>query len=97
MINRIRRIASDGVPADTRVSLTDGATRFKRPKSGASRMYPETDVPPVLITPEQMSEAEKDIPEAYEMKEARLREAHGISPQLATKIIDHGTRTSLRR
>lgn len=90
MINRIRRIASDGVPADTRVSLTDGATRFKRPKSGASRMYPETDVPPVLITPEQMSEAAKDIPEAYEMKEARLREAHGISPQLATKIIDHG-------
>src|SRR5208283_3876947 len=34
-----------GVPAETRTAKEDGTTRYMRPRPGAARMYPETDIP----------------------------------------------------
>jgi glutamyl-tRNA(Gln) amidotransferase subunit E len=41
-----------GVPAETRTAKDDGTTRYMRPRPGAARMYPETDIPPTQITQE---------------------------------------------
>ena len=35
-----------GVPAETRTAKDDGTSRYMRPRPGAARMYPETDIPP---------------------------------------------------
>ncbi len=46
------RDAFIGVPAETRGSTPDGKTRFIRPRPGAARMYPETDIPPIVLDEE---------------------------------------------
>jgi len=48
-----------GVPEETRAALPDGTTRYMRPRPGSARMYPETDIPPLEVTPEMHEEAEK--------------------------------------
>ncbi len=40
------------IPGETRKASDDGTSSFMRPISGAQRMYPETDVRPIRITPE---------------------------------------------
>ena len=42
--------ALDGVPEETRGANPDGTTHFTRPRPGAARMYPETDIRPIRIT-----------------------------------------------
>lgn len=49
-----------GVPEETRKANEDGTTSYLRPLPGAARMYPETDVPPVLLTEEFL---DVEIPE----------------------------------
>ena len=49
-----------GVPEETRKANEDGTTSYLRPLPGAARMYPETDVPPVLLTKELL---DVEIPE----------------------------------
>ena len=46
--NRIL-IAKEKVPEETRSPIGDGITKFSRPMPGAARMYPETDIPPILL------------------------------------------------
>ncbi|MCX6711373.1 MAG: Glu-tRNA(Gln) amidotransferase subunit GatE [Candidatus Woesearchaeota archaeon] len=45
-------LSVDGVPQEVRKANADGTTSFMRPMSGSSRMYPETDVPPLKISAE---------------------------------------------
>ena len=42
-------MAMSGVPEETRKMLEGGSTAYMRPLPGAARMYPETDVVPVLV------------------------------------------------
>ncbi len=54
-----------GVPAETRVAINseDYATRFARPLPGGDRMYPETDIKPILLTEEMAKKAEENKPD----------------------------------
>ena len=54
----IKRIqdATNGVPAETRAATQEGDTVFLRPRPGASRMYPETDIPSISIMPEEVKD-----------------------------------------
>lgn len=70
------KYAISGVPPETRGAINDGThtTRFLRPLPGGSRMYPETDVKPVLITKQIVSSAEEAAPDlAKEEKALMLR------------------------
>jgi len=42
------------VPQEVRKADADGTTSFMRPMSGSSRMYPETDVPPLKISAQKI-------------------------------------------
>jgi glutamyl-tRNA(Gln) amidotransferase subunit E len=51
-----------GVPAETRAATLEGKTSFSRPRSGAARMYPETDIPPIPINNSLLNSLSDKIP-----------------------------------
>ncbi|MEM3202611.1 MAG: Glu-tRNA(Gln) amidotransferase subunit GatE [Candidatus Micrarchaeaceae archaeon] len=62
------RLAIEGVPAETRAAVNDDTyiTKFLRPIPGGERMYPETDIKPILFTKEMNEKAEKSKPNLEE-------------------------------
>jgi glutamyl-tRNA(Gln) amidotransferase subunit E len=81
------RAALHGVPTETRDPLPDGRTRYSRPLPGRDRMYPETDVPPILVDPEFLRAIERRLPEPPESVRARLMERHGLSREIALGLV----------
>ena len=59
IILRIEHIKNKGIPIDTRLATQSGETKFLRPRPGAARMYPETDIPPIIITKKELQEYNK--------------------------------------
>ncbi len=78
--------ALEFVPEETRDPLPDGTTKYSRPLPGAARMYPETDVPPTLITRERMADIGNNLPELPEEIEKRLVDQYGINAQQSRQI-----------
>lgn len=72
-----------GVPEETRKANEDGTTSYLRPLPGAARMYPETDVPPVVITEEMLN---VEIPELIEDRAKRYERL--LPKDLAWEIAD---------
>jgi glutamyl-tRNA(Gln) amidotransferase subunit E len=80
--------AFKGVPEETRAAKPDGTTRYMRPRPGAARMYPETDVPPIQITQDHLKQLTAHLPELPEQKMERLTKTHGLNPKLAKQVLD---------
>ncbi len=80
------REAVKGVPAETRMPLPDGTSKYARPRPGSSRMYPETDVRPVKITDSRLKKIRKNMPETIENREKRFIRDYGLSPDLAYQV-----------
>ncbi|MCX6644487.1 MAG: Glu-tRNA(Gln) amidotransferase subunit GatE, partial [Candidatus Bathyarchaeota archaeon] len=80
--------AVTGVPAETRTAKDDGTTRYMRPRPGAARMYPETDIPPTLITDEIREQVRKNLPEPAEKKLSRLITQYRLNEKLAKQLAD---------
>jgi len=78
--------ALDGVPEETRRALADGNTEFMRPLPGASRMYPETDIPPIPITTARLKDIGSKLSELPEKIRDDLISKHGLSIELAERI-----------
>ncbi len=71
---RIRmREALAGVPRETRRALPSGETAFERVLPGPDRMYPDTDLPPVVLHDEDFERARARAPAPLEDVEARWR------------------------
>jgi glutamyl-tRNA(Gln) amidotransferase subunit E len=81
--------AVEGVPAETRTAKDDGTTRYMRPRPGAARMYPETDIPPVLITAEMVEKIRMNLPEPAEKKIGRLMKQYSLNEKLAKQVVDY--------
>ncbi|MEE9519671.1 MAG: Glu-tRNA(Gln) amidotransferase subunit GatE, partial [bacterium] len=77
-----------GVPRETRSANPDGTTYFTRPRPGAARMYPETDVVCIPVTPERLESLEAALPEMPEEKLARLKADYGINEKLARQVVN---------
>jgi glutamyl-tRNA(Gln) amidotransferase subunit E len=82
------REALAGVPAETRTAKGDGTTRYMRPRPGAARMYPETDIPPTLITAELVEKIRGNLPETAKKRRARWIKQYGLNDKLAKQLID---------
>ncbi len=82
------REAVKGVPEETRAANPDGTTRYMRPRPGAARMYPETDVPPVQVTEEWLQRLRACLPELPEEKMGRLMREYQLNPKLARQVLD---------
>jgi glutamyl-tRNA(Gln) amidotransferase subunit E len=77
-----------GVPAETRTAKDDGTTRYMRPRPGAARMYPETDIPAQAIIEELVKNVQANLPEPAEKKLARLMKQYTLNEKLSKQIID---------
>jgi len=77
-----------GVPEETRAANPDATTRYMRPRPGAARMYPETDIPPTQITKEMLKKISANLPELPEQKLERLIKHYGLNQKLAKQIMD---------
>lgn len=77
-----------GVPAETRTAKDDGTTRYMRPRPGAARMYPETDIPPALITEEFVAKVRANLPESAEKRRRRLSKQYDLNEKLARQVVD---------
>jgi glutamyl-tRNA(Gln) amidotransferase subunit E len=86
----IKRIiqAKKGVPSETRLATQTGETVYLRPRPGASRMYPETDIPQVIVTKEELENAKKNIPKSWDESINDLQKKYGLNLQLAEQIFD---------
>lgn len=82
------REAIKGVPEETRAPNPEGTTSYMRPRPGAARMYPETDIPPTQITEEKIKKISQCLPELPEQKLERLKKEHKLNQKLAKQILD---------
>lgn len=82
------REALKGVPEETRAANPDGTTRYMRPRPGAARMYPETDVPPIKVTEEYLGRVKVQLPEPPEERIKKLMKNYGINEKLARQLLD---------
>jgi len=67
------REAALGVPSETRQALSDGTDGFERILPGPGRMYPDTDLPPKLISGEVIKELALSVPKNYWNREKMYR------------------------
>ncbi|NWJ42663.1 Glu-tRNA(Gln) amidotransferase subunit GatE [Marine Group I thaumarchaeote] len=88
----IKRIqdAANGVPAETRAVTQDGETVFLRPRPGASRMYPETDIPSISVIPEEVKLARDtaDSTKSWDESIAEIQQKYSLNSQLSEQIFD---------
>jgi len=88
----IKRIqdAVNGVPAETRAATQDGETVFLRPRPGASRMYPETDIPSISVMTEEIKLARDtaDATKSWDESIAEIQKKYALNPQLSEQIFD---------
>ena len=82
------KIAVNGVPEETRAANPDGTTKYMRPRPGAARMYPETDVPPIKLTEQFLNYLGNRLPELPEQLMNRLMTNYKINRKLSKQILD---------
>lgn len=85
--NEVKRQSRGNVKKEVRKAENDFSTSFLRPMPGAARMYPETDVKPILIDKKLLKQIE--LPELLDEKVLKL-EKEGINPDLARVLVKEG-------
>ncbi|NCP72337.1 Glu-tRNA(Gln) amidotransferase subunit GatE [archaeon] len=76
----------DGVLKETRASTVEGNTEYQRPLSTSSRMYPETDLSPIVFNEELLALAKKEVPLSLEDRKKLYVDTFKLSSQLADKM-----------
>ncbi|MDO9325039.1 MAG: Glu-tRNA(Gln) amidotransferase subunit GatE, partial [Methanoregula sp.] len=72
------------VPEETRKMLEEGSSAYMRPLPGAARMYPETDVLPVVIGEDRWNAVV--VPELLTHKAGRYAKDYGIDLNYALQL-----------
>ncbi|HEX2556679.1 MAG TPA: GatB/YqeY domain-containing protein, partial [Nitrososphaera sp.] len=87
IVNRLKA-ATAGVPAETRAATPDGRTVFLRPRPGAARMYPETDLMPITVNEPMLASLVDKVPKSWDEVITSLMEKYGLKETLAKEIFD---------
>ena len=77
--------ALQGVPSETRQALVDGTTGFERLLPGPERMYPDTDSPPTVVSPERVARIRENVPETPRALEKKFI-GEGLSYDIAHQL-----------
>lgn len=80
----------DGVPRETRAATDTGETAYMRPRPGAARMYPETDIPDIVIADGALRRAEEELPLPWAERVKALERAYSLSADMAAQLFDSG-------
>jgi glutamyl-tRNA(Gln) amidotransferase subunit E len=86
----IRRLndALDGAPAETRAATFDGKTVYSRPRPGAARMYPETDVHPIPIHDLTLESLSSMVPQPWDDTISMIAKKYDLNQKLAGQVYD---------
>ena len=87
IINRIKN-AKNGPLAETRAVTPTNETIFLRPRPGASRMYPETDIPTIKVSNIELDNARSMIPKSWDETILQIQNKYKINQQLSEQIFD---------
>jgi glutamyl-tRNA(Gln) amidotransferase subunit E len=87
IIQRLKE-AVNGVPPETRAATFEGKTLFSRPRPGAARMYPETDVPSIPIESSTIASLSEKIPKSMDEILSSLATKYRLNKKLAEQIFD---------
>jgi len=87
VVDRARE-AVDRVPEETRGASPDGTSIYLRPRPGAARMYPETDVPPVQVGSDRLEQLFENLPRMPEELAKELAGRHNLGSKLAEQLVD---------
>jgi glutamyl-tRNA(Gln) amidotransferase subunit E len=79
------RAADFNLRKEVRMAKPDGTSVYMRPMPGASRMYPETDVKPILLAVDAVS-----VPELLTDKIKKLVAQFGIAEAIAKRLLKDG-------
>jgi len=93
IVTKRARLAFLGVPKETRRAKPDGSTEYMRPLPGSARMYPETDVPLIVVDKNRVEKLKANLPERPEKRKKRY-EKLGLSSELAEQML-HSRRVEL--
>ena len=83
------REALAGVPAETRQALPDGTTGFERVLPGPERMYPDTDLPPLVLDAGSWEHVRERMATPPWILDERLA-ARGLGPELRGQLVAQG-------
>jgi glutamyl-tRNA(Gln) amidotransferase subunit E len=87
LIQRIRQFKL-GVVTETRSATMDGSTIFSRPRSGSSRMYPETDILPIPIDSQFLCNLKQEIPLSWNDLINNIMQKYALNKKLSEHIFD---------
>ena len=76
-----------GPQEETRAANPDGTTRFIRPLPGAARLYPETDIEPIIVSKELIKKLKQKLPEPWTRKLERFKKKLKLSEDLAKQVL----------
>ena len=77
-------VSDKPVPEETRKMLEAGSSAYMRPLPGAARMYPETDVLPVIVDENRWNST--TVPELLTVKAQRYAQEYSIDRNYATQL-----------
>lgn len=75
--------------SEVRKANEDGTTKFLRPMPGGARMYPETDLPLLHISRDEINDAKKNLPKLRSEIKDELRK-HGLNEELVKNLVQYG-------
>jgi glutamyl-tRNA(Gln) amidotransferase subunit E len=87
VVERVKR-APLGVLGETRAATDDGETRYQRPRPGAARLYPETDIPEIVLTDEWRESLSKLVPVPWRDKVSSYSKEYSLSEEAALQLYD---------
>ncbi len=88
-IKEMLKLWLQGLPREVRAPRPDGTTGYLRPLPGGSRMYPETDSPPILLDQELLEKINKVKFDTPEERLQRYMTKYKLSNKLANQMLKH--------
>jgi len=76
-----------GVPQETRQALEDGTTMFRRYLGGASRLYPDTDSYPIVLSEKHLKKIKDNLPELPDVRLKRYVSELKLPHEIAYKLV----------
>jgi glutamyl-tRNA(Gln) amidotransferase subunit E len=87
IIQRLK-MALNGVPPETRAATLEGKTIFSRPRPGAARMYPETDISPIPVNSSRLASLSEKVPKSMDEVINSITKKYSLNKKLAEQIFD---------
>lgn len=75
------------IKGEVRGALPDGTTKFNRPMPGKARMYPETDLPLLYISRDEINKLKKTLPKLKNEIRDELKKK-GLNDEMINLVLD---------